>query len=104
MNIKDELNERVYGWLEAWAIEEGYTPGSPKIFDLIWNNKDEFTERKLANYKKYNIIDIDEEDNKLFGISDDESLIRVPIYNKEYLVACAQRLYCILGEYKWRHF
>ena len=104
MNIKEELNNRVFGWLEDWFVENGLDLGDVNNFKFIFDHSEEFDKRKNEAYKKYNIIELDEDDNECFGITKDDTVLKLSINNKDYLVACAERLYCILGEYKWRWF
>lgn len=104
MNIREELDKRVFGWLENWYIENNLDPGDPNNLEFIMNNKEEFIKREKENNLKYNITTIPEEDNEKYCISKDETILRLTIDNRDYLVACAERLYCKLGEYKWRWF
>ena len=30
MNIKEELNKRIFGWMEDWFVENGLDSGDPK--------------------------------------------------------------------------
>lgn len=104
MNIKEELNKRVFGWMEDWFAENDLDSGDPKNIEFIMKNTEEFDKRKKENDAKYGLYEIPEEDNGVYGICKDDTVIRLTVYNKTYYVACAERLYCEAGVWKWRWF
>ncbi len=104
MNIRDELDKRVYGWLDSWLKENNLETGSLESLTFIMNNTEEFDRRNNANNTKYDITELPEDDNGVYGIPKDDTIIRLVINDITYYVACAERLYCIEDEWKWRTF
>lgn len=104
MNIKEELNKRIFGWMDDWYIENNLNPCDPINLEFIMNNSDEYEKRRNENDTKYNIEEIPEENNVLYGICKDDTVVKLSIRNKTYYVAVAERLYCEAGVWKWRCF
>lgn len=105
MNIKEELNKRVFKWIDDVYVANNIDPADPKMtLNFTLDHMEELNKLDKENRLKYDIIEIPEIENGVYGICKDETLLRLQINNKYYLVAVAERIYCVLGEYKWRMF